>query len=200
MYTNKRKILLTVAVTAFIGVSSWIVFRSSEQDEDFVKIMEREHKGTFSEIKQYIQKDNELITKLEESISNNDTATALSLIDTLVTSERYHLAAIYKGMLFEKQNKFAQALVEYNNAIIYDPYSKARSRRASLYLKQNKFDSAIVDYKAINVYNNYYSLIIGDIYFNLRNKDSALKYYLNYSRQYPNDQPVLHKIQSIQNN
>jgi len=104
----------------------------------------------------------------------------------------------YKGQIFEAQKKYDSALYEYNNALLRDKYSSALVKRAELFAKQDKYDNSIIDYKTITNYNTYYAKQLAIIYDLKKQKDSSLKYYNIYLKDYPNDSSnVLLRIKSL---
>ncbi|MEJ7830386.1 MAG: hypothetical protein WKF91_19410 [Segetibacter sp.] len=159
--------------------------------------LREENKYGFDSLNKAIKYENDLNRRIEVSINKEDFKTAFSLIDSLPPFGKAHSIYIYKGMIGEKQKNYLESIKEYNNAINEIPLSKAKSLRAALYVKMNKLDSALSDYKSIYSYNHYYSGFVANTFMLMKKKDSALKYYQIYLEQYPQDDSVRQKLNSL---
>lgn len=199
MTTKSKRILITIAASVLIGAVGWLILRPKKMDGgDFLEQVRNKHKNTFDNINKSIQEENQLIEKIEASILKNDSITALALIDTLIVWNKINTAYLYKGMLYEKQNKYLQAINEYTKAIEKEDFPLALGKRGEVYIKLNKIDKALNDYKKAFEWNYDYSLQIANVYEIKKIKDSALKYYTIFFKHYPNNQIVEKKIKSLQ--
>ena len=107
---------------------------------------------------------------------------------------------LYKGMIYAKQNKYPEAIEEYNIAIENEPFPLELEKRAEAYIKINKLDLALNDYKKAYSLNYDYSLHVATTFELMIKKDSALKYYQTYLEHYPNDTTVQQKVRSLISN
>lgn len=100
-------------------------------------------------------------------------------------------------MLFEKQEKYTEAIAEYTMAIQEVPYSSGMGKRGNVYRKQGRLQLALADFRNIYRYNYDYSFQLASTFELLQEKDSALKYYSIYAEHYPSNDTVKQKIQLL---
>ena len=178
----------------------WLFFMYKKKDvgaKEFIESIREKHKPGFDSLQRAINYENDLNDRIIKSIKLEDFQTAYSLMDSLPPFGKTHSKHVYKGMIYAKQEKHAEAIREFTYASDEIPCCKARGLRAEVYIKMNKLDSALSDYKKIYEWNSDYSLQVANVFELKNNHDSALKYYNIYLSHYPNDKSVHQKVKTL---
>ena len=196
-YKNMPIILFGVLILGSGGFYTYQKVFLQSSSRDIVNEIRNENKPGLDSLQSAIDNENRFSMRIEIAIREKDFETAYKLIDSLPPFGKSHSKLLYRGMIFEKQEKYEQAIEEYSKAIEELPYSKGKSLRANVYRKLNMLPSALADYKEIYQYNHYYSFHVGEIFKQMNQKDSALKYYKIFSGHYPSDTLVMHRIMTL---
>lgn len=112
---------------------------------------------------------------------------AQQLIDSVLEkTPKNEFYLVLKGQLYDARMHYDSALFEYDLAMQRDAFPYALEERAKTFIKLCKYDQAVADYRSAFNRNDDYSYPLAVLFDKLQQKDSALKYYLIYSKNYPN--------------
>lgn len=200
MFKNKL-IYWSAALILFTGIIVFFLYNKysskTPDGKSFIDKIREENKTGFDSLQNAINYENDLNYRIKKSISTGDFKTAYALMDSLPAFGKIPTIHLYKGMIYAKQNKYPEAIEEYNIAIAEEPFPTNLNKRAEAYIKMDKLDSALNDYKKSYSLNYDYSLQIATTFELINKKDSALKYYQIYLMHYPNDTAVQQKVKSL---
>lgn len=194
---KNNSIIIIGFVIILLFLSLFFFYNKSKQHiqaKNFIDKIRKDNKASFDSIQHALNYESELNYRIKLSIQNHDFTTAYSLMDSLPSFGKENIITIYEGMIYEKKKEYLKAISKYTIAINYDKHSIAVENRAQLFIKMNRFQDAINDYKIPLEWNNYYNLKIAQVFELMGKKDSAVKYYIIYSRHYPNDTIASKKI------
>lgn len=193
MKKNSRIIIL--AAIGLICLLFLLTRRNkSNEAQKFIDNIKSENKYALDSLQSSFNMQNRIYSQIEKNITDNKLDEANKLIDSVYLIGERHMSHVYRGMLFSKKDDYDKAMDEYNIAISMEKNSIAYAKRAELYVKLNKLNYAMSDYKYLYSINYDYSLDIAKIYDHMKKRDSALFYYLQYLRHYPNDTNVIKKV------
>lgn len=184
-----------------IGLFAFAIYYSNSLMKSSANLLDKirnENKGAFDSLQTAITNENKLNDRIVNSINAGEFRTAYALMDSLPSFGKTLSIHLYEGMICEKQNKYAEAIEKYSEAINEDPFSKGGSMRANVYMKIGKPELALSDYKRIYAFNHYFSYHVANTYLFMHKKDSALKYFKIYLQYYPNDSIVMQKAEEIE--
>lgn len=187
--TKKIMLLLGVCLMLF----STFYFKKRMSGAEWTKQILETQKAKFEKMQQDANRRIDRIDRIENCINDSDLKTANIFLDTFLMHNQelsYHL---YNGMIMERKGLYSEAIIEYSWVINHLPASNALDRRAHIYTLINKYELAKEDYWKLLELNRDYCLQIGDLYYTLGSKDSALFYYNNYLENHPNDSVVKKK-------
>lgn len=166
----------------------------------FIDKIREENKSGFDSLQNAINYENDLNYRIKKSISASDFKTAYALMDSLPAFGKTTTIHLYKGMIYAKQNKYSEAIEEYNIAIENEPFPLELDKRAEVYIKLRNLNLALNDYKKAYSLNYDYSLQVASTFELMNKKDSALKYYQIFLEHYPNDIAAQQKVRSLMSN
>ena len=189
---KKNIILLVNILIGLMFISSCSEY-STDANQQLANVRE-ELRPKIDSIQQTIWHRQELHDKINASIASGDYKQADSLINHLTDKQFVHT---YKGMLLCKQKKYLEASEEYNLALEIRRTPNTLEKRGDLYIETKKLDLALKDYLEAYEGNEDFAYDVGEVFDLMSQKDSALKYYIIYLNDYPEDDSVKAKIKIL---
>lgn len=185
-------VLLLICFILFL-----LLKKSENKASKFISNVKSRNKITIDSLQQSMDIEDSLYFNLEKAIIKEDFSYADSILNILITQNKGHIVHIFKGMMYEKKQKYTEAIKEYTLAIQEIPYSIGLEKRGNVYLRQSRLDLALIDFRSGYLYNYDYSLQIAKTFELLQEKDSAKKYYSIYLKHYPLNDTIKQKIELL---
>lgn len=198
---NKSSITIISIIAILLSFSLFFLYRKNNQHREaknFIEKIRDDNKAGFDSLQKALNYENDVNYRIKMSIQNNDFNTAYALMDSLPPFGKEETIHLYKGMVYEAQDNYPEAMKEYNIALQKDVNPLFLEHRANLSIKMGKPDHALNDYKKAYDRNYDYSLPLAQTFELMKQKDSALKYYKIYLGHYPDDTIIKKKIISFQ--
>jgi len=195
-----RKDTKTFLLIAFLAVIYFgaKIYRPKTPQQMIQELRDKVGPGLDS-FNQLMQRESYLYFRIDSLIKDNKYTEALMAIDTSNISTSLKLD--YKGQIAFRQGKTRESIEYYSNAIDLskDKFFKSFTNRAEAYARLKMFDSALMDYKEIAIINYDFDKPIAEIYEALKLKDSAIRYYKLYLKEYPDSISIQKKIAALKN-
>jgi tetratricopeptide (TPR) repeat protein len=196
----KRNNFILIATFFLLAAIAAMIFFPKKRFHERINDIRKETIPMFDSLSNKINKENNFITNINLLIERNDLQLAHKLIDTAI--ERNPTKGIYytyKGMVYAAEGNYQKALKEYDTSIMVNrsEFPLVLERKAEAFINLKDYDKAIENYKKAASLNTDFNYQVATTFETIKEKDSALKYYLMYQKHYPNDKYILQKIRFL---
>lgn len=187
----KSLIIFSTAVIIFLGAQMY----SRTNNEHKISNLLSETNAQFDSFNRFLESQNVIVFKLDSLIQSKQYIEALNVIDTANITENRKWN--YRGEIAFKQGDIRQSINYFNKAIALDKLNcYTIANRANSFNQLKLFDSAIKDYKFIALINYDFYKPLAETYQMAGQKDSAIKYYQIYLKNYPDSISVWNKFKN----
>ncbi len=190
-------ILATGVFVSFIFIQYFLGKAKVDPGIAFIEQIRKDNKYGIDSLNKALEQENAMYNNIENYIKFENYKAAEVLIDSLILLGKVHMSHIYKGMIFEKQQFYNNAIKEFTSAIDLDQHSIGRVNRAEVYSKLGFHELAIKDYKHLTRFNPEYFLPLARSYEDARMKDSAIIYYQAHMKYKPEDSTTNEKLKVL---
>ena len=169
------RLIISISIILFFVFS--ITFAQSSAKEYYKKGIDYCVKGEFEKAKSEFSK-----ASMDDSLRTSAQLNLKTINDILKKKIKKETGNhIFKGIQYDDQGNYAQAIVEFTNAIKINPdYADSYNKRGLVYYNQAQYEQSIKDYgiaiqlnpKYTDAYNNR-----GIIYFDMEKYDLAISDY-----------------------